>query len=285
MIALDGDILAVSSRMDDLGGTIDQGSVYVFTRSSGVWTQFQRFEANDGEAGDNFGSMVALSGDTLLTGVGFNDIDTNINQGSAYIIAVTSCSALAFAPASLPYGITGISYKQQITVTGGTGPFQFTLGSGTLPPGLTLSSKGVLSGVPTTPGTYLFKIKATDSKTLCTGIGKYSITILPSCPTITIDPTTLPNGATGVRYSQMLTATGGLGPYKFGVKGKLPAGLSLSTNGVLSGIPKAAGSFSFWLLVTDAYVTGEVIGIGSASPADGDSRRVVSSQPTVRQPR
>jgi hypothetical protein len=277
MVALDGDTLAVSARYDDLGASFDVGSVYVFKLNGGVWTELDRFEAIDGDKDDNFGSMVALSGDTLLVGVGFDDVNTNINQGSAYIIAVSSCSALAFAPASLPNGVQGISYKQQITVTGGTGQFQFTLGSGTLPPGLTLTTKGLLSGVPTTPGTYYLKIRATNLNTLCTGIGKYTITIAPppACTSLTIDPPALPNGAKGAQYSLTLTAIGGTEPYKFGVKGKLPPGLTLSAGGVLSGIPKQVGTFSFWLLVADANgctglradsitITDDVIEIGVA---------------------
>jgi hypothetical protein len=279
MIALSGDTLALSARGDDLGATIDQGSVYVFKRSGGVWTQLERFEANDGDADDSFGSMVALSGDTLLAGAGFNDIDANVNQGSAYVIAVSSCSALAFAPASLPNGINNIFYQQQFTISGAAGPFQFTFVSGTLPPGMTLGSNGLLSGVPTAPGAYLFKFRATDLNTLCTALGKYTITIDPSCPPITIDPPELPNGARGWPYSQTLTATGGVAPYKFGVKGQLPPGMKLNANGVLSGKPKQAGDFSFFLLVNDARgcasgwaytltITNDVIGI--STPPRGD---------------
>jgi hypothetical protein len=72
----------------------------------------------------------------------------------------------------------------------------------------------------------------------------------PEAPTISGDP---PDGSTTIEYSFTFTATGGLEPYKFTVKsGTLPAGLTLSTAGVLSGTPTTAGNYSFTVRVTDA---------------------------------
>jgi hypothetical protein len=73
---------------------------------------------------------------------------------------------------------------------------------------------------------------------------------------IILSPTSLPSGAVGVSYSQMITATGGAGSYTFSItSGSLPPGLSLASNGLLSGKPKngAGGkSYSFTLRATDA---------------------------------
>jgi large repetitive protein len=72
-------------------------------------------------------------------------------------------------------------------------------------------------------------------------------------PTITLSPTTLPNGVKGVAYpSQTLSATGGTAPYTFTLTaGSLPSGLTLSTAGVLSGTPTATGPFTFTVAATD----------------------------------
>jgi hypothetical protein len=62
---------------------------------------------------------------------------------------------------------------------------------------------------------------------------------------LTISPATLPDASYGSAYTpaQTLTATGGTAPYTFSVTtGSLPPGMSLSTAGVLSGTPTAAGS-------------------------------------------
>lgn len=74
-----------------------------------------------------------------------------------------------------------------------------------------------------------------------------------SCSAIAITPATLPAGTQGIAYSQTLTATGGTAPYTFGVtSGSTPAGLTVSTAGVVSGTPSSAGSSTFTVQATDA---------------------------------
>lgn len=68
-----------------------------------------------------------------------------------------------------------------------------------------------------------------------------------SAPTITT--TSLPAGSVGTAYSYQLAATGGITPYTWSVQGTLPAGLSLSAAGLLSGTPTAAGMFYFGNIV------------------------------------
>jgi hypothetical protein len=66
-----------------------------------------------------------------------------------------------------PGGEVGVAYSDQLTVTGGTSPFTWSVSAGTLPPGLTLSaSGGLLSGTPTTADSYTFTVKVTDSSGL-----------------------------------------------------------------------------------------------------------------------
>jgi len=252
-VALDGDTLAVGAQLDDVWANADQGSVYVFTRSGAVWTQQQKLTAADGAASDLFGGAVALSGDTLAVGASLDDINANLDQGSVYVFVIPSCPALTFEPPSLPNGVKGISYQQLVTVSGGgAGPYQFALAGGALPPGLSLATSGLLSGTPAKQGTYNFTLTATNLENGCSDSHAYTITVTLSCPALTIDPPTLPNGATGAPYSETLTATGGMGPYNFAVKGKLPPELTLNTNGVLSGTPTKAGNFKFTLVVSDA---------------------------------
>lgn len=74
--------------------------------------------------------------------------------------------------------------------------------------------------------------------------------LAPNCPTISISPTSLAQGSTGVPYSQSFTASGGSGPYTFALTGSLPDGMAFA-NGVLSGTPTQSGSFSFTVTATD----------------------------------
>lgn len=87
-----------------------------------------------------------------------------------------NCPAITLSPAALPDGNLGSFYNQAITASGGTGPYTFVLASGSLPPGLALSSSGALTGTPASPGTYNFTVTATD-QTGCAGSQAYAVTV------------------------------------------------------------------------------------------------------------
>jgi hypothetical protein len=73
------------------------------------------------------------------------------------------------------------------------------------------------------------------------------------CPTLTVTPSSLPNGTAGVVYNQTLSQTNGLGTVSYAVTaGALPSGTTLSTGGVISGTPNATGTYNFTVTVTDA---------------------------------
>jgi uncharacterized protein (TIGR03437 family) len=84
-IALSGDTVVVGAPTDDIGEASNQGSVYVFVRSGGVWTQQQRLIANDGTADDLFGNSVGISGDSVVVGAFIDKVGANIYQGSVYV--------------------------------------------------------------------------------------------------------------------------------------------------------------------------------------------------------
>jgi hypothetical protein len=137
-----------------------------------------------------------------------------------------------------------------LTATGGTAPYTFAVTAGALPPGLTLSPAGLLSGIPTRAGGYTFTVTATDSAG-CLGTRVYTLAV--NCPVITVNPATIPAPIAGIAYSQTFTATGGTAPYTFAVTaGALPPGLTLSSAGLLSGIPTSSGAFTFTITATDS---------------------------------
>jgi YD repeat-containing protein len=71
--------------------------------------------------------------------------------------------------------------------------------------------------------------------------------------TLALSPTSLLNGTVGAAYSQTITASGGTAPYTFSnTSGSLPAGLNLSSAGVLSGTPTTASSYSFSVTANDS---------------------------------
>lgn len=176
------------------------------------------------------------------------------HRGSQAYVLTISAPTIAVAPATLPNPTIGGVYSQTLLATGGVANYGFAVTAGTLPNGLTLNSAGTVSGTPTAAGTFNFTIIATDSST---GTGPYTgsraYTVTVAAPALTLTPSTLPNGAVATSYSQAFTTTSGTAVYSYAVTaGALPPGLTLSTNGQLSGTPTAGGSFNFTVRSTDS---------------------------------
>ncbi len=158
---------------------------------------------------------------------------------------------LTINPATVPNGTVGASYSQVLTASGGSGGTSWGITAGALPGGLTLGpSNGILSGTPTTAGTFNFTVTATDSFSQ-TGSRAYTVTI---ASVLSITPSSLPNGSVSTSYSQQLTATGGTGAIGWAITaGALPGGLTLGpTSGAITGTPTTAGSFNFTVTATDS---------------------------------
>ncbi len=178
--------------------------------------------------------------------------------GSAsYTLAVT-VPTITLAPTSLPAAASGVAYSQMLVATGGTAPFSYAVTAGALPAGLTLSSTGTLAGTPSASGSFALSVTATDASS---GSGPYagtrSYSLVVTAPALTLAPATLAAGAVGAAYSQALVASGGTAPYSYAVTaGALPAGVTLSTSGTLSGTPSAGGSFAITVTATDATPAG-----------------------------
>lgn len=164
---------------------------------------------------------------------------------------VPGAGATTVNPGVLPAGTTSTAYNQTLTGSGGTAPYTFAVTAGALPPGLALSSGGVLAGTPTSSGSYAFTATATDFVGVA-GSQAYNLSVSPA--TLTITPTTLYPGQRGIFQEDLLDATGGTPPYTFAVtSGALPGGITLDSDGYLSGVPGSAGSYTFTVRVTDAY--------------------------------
>ena len=97
---------------------------------------------------------------------------------TGFVLRVIAPS-LTLLPTGLPGGRVGLAYGQQLTATGGTAPFTFSVIAGGLPPGLTLAANGLVSGTPTLAGTYGFTAQANNSTTGAPLVGTraYSIVV------------------------------------------------------------------------------------------------------------
>lgn len=159
---------------------------------------------------------------------------------------------LVISPGALPPAVINVPYTATLTAAGGVQPFTWSLASGTLPAGLSISIGGVISGTPTAAGSTTVKIQVTDSQTPTAALATANKTITVNQP-IAITTTSLTSGSIGVGYSASLTATGGVPPYTWSLtSGSLPAGLSLSTSGFISGTPTAQGTQTFTVQAADS---------------------------------
>jgi uncharacterized protein YhjY with autotransporter beta-barrel domain len=231
--------VAYSQNFGATGGT----GTYTFARTSGALPP-----------GMSLTNAGLLSGTPTSSGTFNFDIqatDTNFNTGTTSYALVINPAPLTINPPTLPAGTAGTAYNSAVVASGGNGNYSYTVLSGALPTGLTLGAGGAITGTPTVPGSYAFTIQATDTSPN-TGTRNYTIDI-GTANSLTLAPTTLPNGTNGTAYNQTVTASGAVGSVSFAlVSGALPAGLSISSGGVISGTPNGSGLSTFTVGATDS---------------------------------
>ena len=160
---------------------------------------------------------------------------------------------LSITTTSLPSGQTAVAYSTTLAATGGTAPYSWSVKSGTLPAGLSLSAAGAIAGTPTTAGSANVTVQVSDSAMTPQTADSGSLTLAVSGGTLKITTTTAAVGTVGTAYNFQMEATGGVPPYTWAAAtgSTLPAGLSLSSAGVVSGTPTASGNFAPKIAVTD----------------------------------
>jgi large repetitive protein len=162
-----------------------------------------------------------------------------------------AAASISIPPVTLFPATSGIFYSATVTAAGGTAPYTYSVVSGALPRGLSFSSVGTMSGIPDdSPGLFTFMVQAVD---VDGNSATTSVTLELATPTILLASVAIPDAKVGVPYRYTLSALGGTPGYVFSVSdGSLPAGLSLSSDGVFTGAPTTAGISLFTVQITDA---------------------------------
>ena len=209
-------------------------------------------------AGTALPAGLTVSSSGLITGTptvagtaNFGLVATDISgcmTTANYTLKITG--TLTLATATLPNGTVAKGYTPtQLPVpTGGSSPY--TYAATNLPPGIVLNpATGLLTGTPTTAGTYTFPVTITDAdgNTVTT-----NFTIIVRSPLV-LSPATLSNGTTGVAYPTQIIppATGGSGVNTYSAA-NLPPGLSFDpATRAITGTPTTAGTYTFPVTVSD----------------------------------
>ncbi len=233
------------------GTLVNERSVTLGTGAVDTATEVVRVPLSVAPATYYLGVLIDPPG---ATGIGdVEEVDENNNGLAGQQVQVAGPSLGLVAP-QLPDGIVGLAYLGQLAGRGGAGGYTFAVdGASALPPGLSLSSDGVISGTPTAAGAFGFGVSVTSQGASVTS--QVAMRVTPITGSLGITTVSLPSPARGVDYAYQLGAQGGRTPYLWGVTGGgLPAGLSLDPAGVLTGSCTATPGteFDFTLEVLDA---------------------------------
>ena len=163
--------------------------------------------------------------------------------------------ALTIVTTLLPEGTAGVTYGAAIEVAYGTGPYTYAVTAGSLPTGLTLVGS-VVQGIPAAAANSDVTVTVTDKNSVKASATFDIIIAAAPAPTLTLSTVTLQGTVVNSAYSEALSVRGGAAPYTFTLtSGSLPAGISLSSAGVISGTATASGAFTIGVHVVDSSAT------------------------------
>lgn len=168
------------------------------------------------------------------------------NQVGTRAFTLRVLNTLAISTTSLPEGDTGRAYSAQLAATGAQGTLSWS-STGTLPPGLSFSSSGLLSGTPTTAGSFTFTARVADA----VSTDSRALTVIVQGPPV-ITTSAVDDAYMNSPYSFTLAVSGGRAPFSWSIADAPPPGLALSSSGVLSGNTANSGAFPFTVRVVDS---------------------------------
>lgn len=156
-----------SSPATSPSGKNNAGLVYIYKKKNSAYELEQKIESTPRKSYDEFGRALAIYENAIIVGGRHVTYDTTaakekvqFERGAAYVFVGSDCPLMEFEHVKYPK--KDQVYSHQIKVSGLSSP-KFSVTSGTLPDGLSLSESGLLSGTPTKfGGAFVFTITATE---------------------------------------------------------------------------------------------------------------------------
>ena len=213
----------------------------------------------------------------LIADVDFEveELDETNNVARVSSPVVVASSDLAIVTSSLPRAVLTSPYSAVLSAAGGDGDYRFVVSNP--PPGI--SARGaVLEGIPTQPGVYEVGVEVESNGVRANA----RLPLLVDAPQLGLTPVTgpLPDGAVGRDYQVTLRAIGGQSPYRWVIAdGRLPTGVTLGEDGVMSGEPVESGAFP--VTVTVADVAGASASVSTAVTVQPPVNLTITSPGTL----
>ena len=134
-VAVSGPTALVGALYHQVGSNAHQGAAYVYTETTGVWSQTAELTASGGMTRDQFGWSVAVSGPTALVGAPYHYVNPNVYQGAAYVYTDTNGVWSQTVELTASDGGSNDTFGQAVALNGPTalvGAPQHQVGSTTL---------------------------------------------------------------------------------------------------------------------------------------------------------
>lgn len=232
------------------GADVDLGQVTLGVGETSVLTEVLRVPA-DTPPGTYFLGVLLDPGSLI------DEVDKDNNGFSSQVVTVIGRS-LAITSTGLPNAVLEVRYEVALAASGGDGNYTWELRAGTLlPPGLSLSADGRLTGTPTTAGLFAVDVRVKSAGLVAEAV--FVLRVGPLTSTLGVATARLPILPRGRPYLAYLSAVGGRAPYQWSVvAGQLPQGLALEASGRLLGTPTAPIGTADQVVFRVADATGNI---------------------------